>query len=298
MSDFTAPPSVRLLPMSSTEDPELQGQTSREVRDGFFLQTLPLHGNYNYHRRGIDAPKGTIVLFQHTAQIIASAVYLGRTQFDVPREDKGREYSGCLHFDPDSVLTFRPLDGERIRSIWPDFKGFNQSSQELHPPSAYLTFAASLSEIKRPILPDGAAATDSDVEFKSDGVDRRPSIYRLIRARRGQRRFRDALRERFGDQCMITGCTTIDALEAAHIYAFRSEQDHDPQNGLLLRSDIHTLFDLELIAINPDTLEVEVHDNISRDYGALKGTILKCRDSVRPSKTALLDHYSRFLERI
>lgn len=104
-------------------------------------------------------------------------------------------------------------------------------------------------------------------------TDTRQCILREIKARRGQRKFRDALLKRYDRRCVITGCELVDVLEAAHIWPYRGQQDNHPQNGLLLRADIHTLFDLNLIAIHPQTLEVHLASSLQRipEYTALHG---------------------------
>ena len=56
----------------------------------------------------------------------------------------------------------------------------------------------------------------------------------------------------------MTGCTVFAVLEAAHIKPYQGENDNHPQNGLLLRADIHTLFDLNLLGIQPERLQVEI----------------------------------------
>jgi len=65
---------------------------------------------------------------------------------------------------------------------------------------------------------------------------------------------------------MITGCELEELLEAAHIAPYRNASHNDLSNGLLLRADIHTLFDLHLIQIDPVTLTVTFHDAV-RDAG-------------------------------
>jgi len=52
----------------------------------------------------------------------------------------------------------------------------------------------------------------------------------------------------------VSGCTLMEIVEAAHIKPHAEQPDDDPANGLLLRADLHTLFDLHLIGIEPDTL--------------------------------------------
>ncbi len=105
------------------------------------------------------------------------------------------------------------------------------------------------------------AADDDKVAKGAFGPDvaRHPTVWTQIQVRRGQPAFRRALRQQFEDRCVISGCTIVDLLEAAHIEPFAVDANQSPDNGLLLRSDLHTLFDLNLIGIHPDTGRVAVH---------------------------------------
>ena len=145
-----------------------------------------------------------------------------------------------------------------------------------------------------------------DAESESDGhedtfaitaADSRNRILRQIRLRRGQKKFRDALCNRYGKRCQLTGCDFLPLLEAAHIKEYRGENDNHPANGLLLRSDIHTLFDLDLVTIHPDSLEVLVNRGLPKEYQILRGIKLNCNVSRRPSVEALCIRYARFLAR-
>ena len=71
-----------------------------------------------------------------------------------------------------------------------------------------------------------------------------------------------------------------------------------PENGLLLRSDIHTLFDLDLLGIEPDRLQVELHPSLRPEYGDLAGLQLGCRSGLRPSSEALSRRYKLFLKKL
>lgn len=71
-----------------------------------------------------------------------------------------------------------------------------------------------------------------------------------IKTRRGQPEFRRALLKAYDGRCCITGCNVEDVLEAAHIISHSEETNYLVMNGLLLRADIHTLFDLHLIRID------------------------------------------------
>lgn len=90
-----------------------------------------------------------------------------------------------------------------------------------------------------------------------------------------KRKFRKQLLKQYGYRCLITGCGTVQLLEAAHIEPYSQNQNNDPSNGLLLRTDIHTLFDRNLIAIDKDT-KVHVHSELrNTDYWRYDNTILK-----------------------
>lgn len=71
-------------------------------------------------------------------------------------------------------------------------------------------------------------------------------------------------------------------------------------NGLLLRSDIHTLFDLDLIGIDPSSLKLFLNEMIKKDpeYKILHGKSLKLvLDKCRPSQEALELKWNFFLEK-
>lgn len=121
---------------------------------------------------------------------------------------------------------------------------------------------------------------------------------RQIRERRGQRQFRDALLARYGKQCLVTGCEILAVLEAAHISPYRGENDNHPENGLLLRSDVHTLFDLDLIGIEPNHLLVVLHPKVASEYGRFADVSLACVSEQRPSREALRLRYDQFQQRL
>lgn len=127
----------------------------------------------------------------------------------------------------------------------------------------------------------------------------REEVFRSILSRRGQQRFRDRLRQRYGAVCMVSGCTVFDVVEAAHISPFRSTRDNHPENGLLLRADLHTLFDLDLLGVDPERLTVHLHASVRpAGYGQFDGTELRCVRSKRPSRTALAARWVAFQARV
>lgn len=142
---------------------------------------------------------------------------------------------------------------------------------------------------------DDSAEDDAGSGYIPSTWNAREQTMRAIRLRRGQHAFRQRLRDRYGDRCMMSGCAVMHAVEAAHISPFRSDDDHHEENGLLLRADLHTLFDLDLIGINPDTLDIALHPDIrSGEYSRFQGLRLNCPGDARPSSSALAFRWRLF----
>ncbi|GAA3461549.1 hypothetical protein GCM10018963_35620 [Saccharothrix longispora] len=99
----------------------------------------------------------------------------------------------------------------------------------------------------------------------------------IVRVRIGQRSFRSNLLRKYGDQCAFTGPSPMEALEAAHLYSFAVEGKHRDDGGLLLRRDVHRLFDCGHLAVNPETLTIDVSESVRRyeEYGRLHGGHLR-----------------------
>lgn len=88
---------------------------------------------------------------------------------------------------------------------------------------------------------------------------------REVMVRQGQAAFRRQLLDRFGSVCAFSGPCPEVALEAAHLYSYASEAKHWQDGGFLLRRDLHRLFDLGHIAINPETATLDLTGDI-REY--------------------------------
>jgi len=65
----------------------------------------------------------------------------------------------------------------------------------------------------------------------------------LVTPRLGQGAFRVAVTEAYARQCAITGGKVLPALDAAHIKPYSEGGFHTKSNGILLRKDIHSVFD-------------------------------------------------------
>ena len=104
-------------------------------------------------------------------------------------------------------------------------------------------------------------------------------VLRTVRTRIGQPAFRKALFEKFGYICAFTGPQPDAALEAAHLYQYAEEGKHHEGGGLFLRRDVHRLFDLGLLAVNPTTLTINVDPLLAafEGYSLLEGQKLKVK---------------------
>jgi putative restriction endonuclease len=104
----------------------------------------------------------------------------------------------------------------------------------------------------------------------------------LARGRLGQGAFRVLVTDAYQRRCAVTGERTLPVLEAAHIRPYAMSGPHRINNGILLRSDLHKLFDLGYVTVTPD-LRLEVSQRLKaewengREYYAYHGHELKFR---------------------
>lgn len=99
-------------------------------------------------------------------------------------------------------------------------------------------------------------------------------------------------------RCAVTGERTLPVLEAAHIRPYASQGPHQVHNGILLRSDLHKLFDVGYITVTPDC-RLEVSTRLreewqnGREYYAHHGKSLEFlprNPAERPSREYLTWH--------
>ena len=86
-----------------------------------------------------------------------------------------------------------------------------------------------------------------------------------VRRRVGQGIFRAVVTDVYGRQCAVTREKALPALDAAHIRPFSVAPQNYISNGILLRSDIHRLFDAGYVTVTPD-YHVRVSDRIHADF--------------------------------
>lgn len=148
-------------------------------------------------------------------------------------------------------------------------------------------------EIVRPFLLRGEPSDDAD----SAGSERQREM-REIWARRGQPRFRRELLRVYMARCAVSDTDSIHVLEACHLVPVAEGGTDAMSNGVLLRSDLHTLFDLDLVGINPVGVIVVVSPRLAEtEYQSLEGRKLRfpADPNGRPDAKALHYRWERFL---
>ncbi len=117
-----------------------------------------------------------------------------------------------------------------------------------------------------------------------------------IRARRGDGTLRQTLLREFGDRCALTGGCVRDLLEVAYLVRHPRGDGPTPDQAVLMRSDVHTLWDLNLIGIEPTTRRVFVASRLDGTvYEALAGRTLLARlDGSSVADAALRDRWDVF----
>lgn len=122
-------------------------------------------------------------------------------------------------------------------------------------------------------------------------------VLREVKRRLGQSDFRKGLITAYNSRCAVSGCDAVEALEAAHIDAYSGKESNQPSNGLLLRADIHTLFDLDLIGIDPTTLTIALGSVLKKtSYSDLQGKplALPMDPAARPNAKSLAKRWQAF----
>lgn len=120
---------------------------------------------------------------------------------------------------------------------------------------------------------------------------------RKLAQRLGQQKFRSALVEAYNGACAISGTTELSSLQAAHICPYDGKRTNHVTNGILLRADIHNLFDLGLVYIDPESHVVVVSPMVEcPTYKAHAGKVayLPKSNHLKPSKQNLQAQADRY----
>jgi len=117
-------------------------------------------------------------------------------------------------------------------------------------------------------------------------------VSQLVAIRKYQSLFRKNLLIIYNGKCSISGCDVEATLEAAHIINFCKEGINENANGLLLRADLHCLFDKHLLLIHPDSNLVYLHSSLKHpEYKVFEGRKVILNDP-RSSRRFLLEKWN------
>lgn len=263
--------------------------TRKELRSLFDISDATIN-------TGVFQPKGTSSLWLFVTRDKTN----DRTQYQDRRDGDVLHWQGQTEGRTDRFIIEHALRGLELLVFYRESKrshpgaGFNYLG-----PFEYISHSGSRPTnfiLRRIYVESGflnANAADED-EFDPDNVeDGREKIMRAITRRRGQRAFRGALLKAYEGACAVSGCRVVDVLEAAHIFPYRGPDTNKTSNGLLLRADLHTLFDCGLLSVDEEKMTVIVTPRLRHtEYGKLNGAELRMpkAKSDRPSKTALMNH--------
>jgi hypothetical protein len=210
--------------------------------------------------------------------------------------DKAKDQGYCLAYKVDSLAR---LDVPKPAEFKFPMEGWLRCSDD--------DAAAWLKNVAGNASPDGPSTAEllkTTTQVAETGYfspaslnDERQKKLREIVERRGQPDFRNKLIAAYSGRCAVTGCDAVAALEAAHIVPYSGPESNHVTNGLLLRADIHTLFDLDLIGINPESKAISLAQMIKATvYAELNGKklLLPVNATDIPNQEALAQRWERF----
>lgn len=144
---------------------------------------------------------------------------------------------------------------------------------------------------------DANLLPNSESAVTEEHVDELRSRLAEMIVRERQDDFRRVLLEAYGGRCAISGTRCEAALEAAHIRPYSGPTSSTIKNGVLLRSDLHRLFDRHLIAIDPETFRISLSTVLKksdyRQFENLKLRLPKERE-MRPATEGLRERWQLF----
>jgi hypothetical protein len=201
------------------------------------------------------------------------------------RSDQGHRHDVLFKHTTDEGTSYEPYSKDK-HGVWelvPDYRGkprLVEAGTDVSLLDAAMEEARELVQVR----PSPPIDTDQDAR-----------VWNLVSVadREGQPEFRAGLLAAYGHACAMTGCRVTAVLEAAHIIPHRGANTMRVDNGLLLRSDLHTLFDRGLVWVDPDTFKVQIAEPLKgSEYGPLHGKklALPVQAALQPKREHLAEH--------
>lgn len=185
-----------------------------------------------------------------------------KEEFDVPAVETVSVVLYTARHDAAWTSLDGLLDGDELRSLATHAGDINAMR-----PLDWAGFQAALTARGAGRAVDRVDARTMDLSWSPATVHLEiPQGFRhtMVRVRRGQRQFRDRLLQHQGGTCAFTGAAPERVLEAGHLYSYAELGTHYEHGGLLLRRDIHRLFDDGLLAVSPEARRIDVAPELAR----------------------------------
>jgi hypothetical protein len=215
-----------------------------------------------------------------------------------------------LSTEPDLVVLH--FEGEERREVWVGrYRGTKPARDgdkrfELHVDEFRLVGVHHPHDVDETDLYGGEAGGGSRIyvwntrfEEKDDDRVPRDTVKKVLaQVRQNQGRFKTLLKKVWGAKCAVTGCREESVLEGAHIIPYAVGRDYAKSNGLLLRADIHALFDARLLSVDADG-RVHVAKSVKdTGYSSLQGKRLTLPKAKWPAKLAdtLAERHADYIE--
>lgn len=179
----------------------------------------------------------------------------------------GRLGHDCLR-EGEPVITAIVVDAKTRRCSDGILKEFGVEDDEAERQRCYAYWSTAGAAMQGTSLtPPTAAPVLETTPAPVDDLEQRAARFAQVEVRPQQAAFRNAVFRACGGRCVVSGCSVPEALEAAHLEGRGWRAGHNAaEDGILLRRDLHTLYDRGLLKIS-DQGVVAVDAAISSHYG-------------------------------
>ncbi|USU03881.1 HNH endonuclease [Sphingomonadaceae bacterium OTU29LAMAA1] len=211
-------------------------------------------------------------------------------------EQFGNALKAALQFRSDDEL--RMAAGSGIsRSYYVKFSG------RIFPLKTILRLAYRREDITWDRPQSGQAARVLRSDFQILHITKSTEKRRLERQRKNAERwerdprYRTDVLDLYGSTCAVSGCTVLDAIDAAHVLGVGKHGEDKAENGIVFRADLHRLFDAEppQMAIDPRSMTVHFSRECTGHFSAYEGREVKIPQGGPPSK-AFSSHWKTFVK--
>jgi hypothetical protein len=251
---------------------------------------------YNNHYRYVSS-----VLFKLHSRELAKSIW--------GVDDDGNTWEYMYILSEPKPIKVHVTAEPAISYLYNGYRGFTQIKNRLDrinedfgDLNSFITAAFGV-DMPKFVIPVELLAAEKEAEstgsFDPDSVlDERRKVFAAIVRRRGQPKFRKELLEAYEGKCAVTGCSVEAVLEAAHINSYSGDRTNHVTNGILLRADIHTLYDLGKLKIDEKGSVHLTSDLEGSIYGGYSGQKISLpKDLTKaPNTKALKNKFSINIE--